>query len=96
MAECINCKQSIYIGSRLPEDSYVILDGMYRHVNCPRTTPSNDSPVARGDCHWCGARVPATNLNKFYCSDSCGVNMQEYKADKKPIPEEDEDWWVQL
>ena len=92
MAECIICKQSVYIGSRLPEDSYVIFEGVYKHVNCPRTTPNNESFVARGDCHWCGERVPSTNLNKFYCSDSCGARMQEYKAEKNPaLEEEDED-----
>lgn len=96
MADCVKCGGCVYIGSRLSEDAYSANGDIYTHIKCPsyiRSSPHNTSSTAKGDCHWCGNRVPASNLNKFYCSNNCGSLMQEYREEMNPIHDEEEDWY---
>ncbi len=81
MAECSVCGDTVYLGSRLAEDSYVD-DGKggYKHVICPRPpdfTPTYRKGIADGRCGHCGHKVPDHSLNKFYCSDSCRARAWE-------------------
>lgn len=42
------------------------------------TVPNFNKGIADGKCGACGEPVPASNLNKFYCSGSCTSQAFNY------------------
>lgn len=91
MANCVKCGETIYLGSRLSEDSYFGNEEEgYTHNRCPEPRkPDWNKAIADGRCKACGGPVPEYSLNRFYC----GSAICSREADERYRPKDDEDDW---
>lgn len=82
MPNCTLCGDTVYIGSRLPEDAYVDDgNGGYKHITCPREpgfVQNFNKGTADGRCGACGHKIPTDSLSRFYCSSTCAAEAREH------------------
>lgn len=90
MPDCIKCGEAIYIGSRLPEDSYIQTDQGYEHTTCPIEPGFRPGYATVGRCNMCGYEIDPTYTNSTtYCSRKCAIEMEELRNP----PREDDDFY---